>query len=76
MILMGMRLKSGLSAEELLERTGHTVSQEIIEKLQADELLEKTAIGQNMQQLIPTAKGTQLLNYMNARIVEGLIALD
>ena len=76
MILMGMRLKSGISAHELLERTGHRISQEALEKLQADELLEKTVSGQNTLQLIPTAKGTQLLNYMCSQLVEGLLASD
>ncbi len=76
MILMGMRLKTGISAYELLERTDYTINQETLEKLQADELLEKTAIGQNSLQLIPTAKGTQLLNYMNAQLVEGLVEVS
>ena len=76
MILMGMRLKSGISAHELLERTDHTISQETLEKLQADELLEKTASGQNELYLKPTAKGTQLLNYMCSQLVEGLLASD
>lgn len=76
MILMGMRLKSGISAHELLERTDHTISYETLEKLQEDELLEKTANGQNSRQLIPTAKGTQLLNYMCGQLVEGLLASD
>ncbi len=73
MVLMGMRLKSGVSLIELTERTGHTIGSNVIERLQEDELIKANQKGQNALQLIPTARGTQLLNYMAAQLVEGLI---
>ena len=73
MVLMGMRLKSGISLIELTERTGHTIGSNVIERLQEDELIKANQKGQNALQLIPTARGTQLLNYMAGQLVEGLI---
>ena len=73
MVLMGMRLKSGISLIELTERTGHIIGSNVIERLQEDELIKANQKGQNALQLIPTARGTQLLNYMAGQLVEGLI---
>ncbi len=73
MVLMGMRLKTGISSIELLDRTGHQIHSATIEQLQNDGLLKENIRGQNTFQLVPTAKGTQLLNYMAGQLVEGLI---
>lgn len=75
-VLMGMRLKTGISLIDLVERTGHQIEIATIEKLQKDELLKSSQRGDNALQLVPTAKGTQLLNYMAGQLVEGLIEVS
>lgn len=76
MVLMGMRLRTGISLANLSDRTGHQISQSVIETLIHDELLEPLKPGDNTTQLIPTRRGTQLLNYMAGQLVDGLILVN
>lgn len=71
-LLMGMRLRAGLSLTDMEVRTGFTVLSDVIEGLERDGLLVDNTFHNNSRLLATTDKGMALLNHVAGRLVEGV----
>ncbi len=80
MLLMGLRLRGGVSLSELEARTGFTVRAAALAALELDELiLPRPAGGEfagNDWQIAPSDKGMALNNHLALKIAEGLVVCD
>lgn len=72
MLLMGMRLYSGLSLTQIEMTTGHTIADEVLTSLVEDELINPQSNKHNEKHLVTTPKGMMLLNYLVNQLVDGL----
>lgn len=72
MILMGMRLQTGISLSDLEIRTGHGIAQSTIDEMKSEGLLVNDERRGNDHWIRTTPKGRLLLNHLLAKLTEGL----